>query len=170
MHPQRLGVRAPFSASSGTRAAHLAAAERQAARSAQRRSQQKHLPLHESSESGPCSGLPATSGCRTMPGAAAASAQPPALPALGAPAGRPAALDCEAARKRGYPAVPSTPAPSVAAQQPPAQSAGASRASPLSAGGQQRAGEAPEVPARPQASCHSPFKMLDDLLFPHVLR
>lgn len=29
---------------------------------------------------------------------------------------------------------------------------------------------APEKRARPRASCHSPFEMLDDLLFPHILR
>lgn len=28
----------------------------------------------------------------------------------------------------------------------------------------------PEERARPRASCHSPFEMLDDLLFPHILR
>jgi hypothetical protein len=72
--------------------------------------------------------VPATSRCRTMPSAAAASAQPGLCGRSGP---RPVALDCEAARKKAIPQPPSAPAPSVAAQQPPAQSAGASRASPL---------------------------------------
>lgn len=68
MHPQHLGVRAPFPASPRTRAAHLAATERQAARSAQSH-RQKHLPLHESSESG------AGFECLPPPGAARCQAR-----------------------------------------------------------------------------------------------
>lgn len=143
MHPQRLGVRAPFPASSGTRAAHLAAAERQAARSTQ--------PAAQTAEASaaarifgerPLLRVPATSRCRTMPGTAAASAPGP---------GRPRWTARRRAKRRSRTPSSPAPAPSVAEQQPPAQSAGASQpaARRRSAGGQQRAGEAPEVPARP---------------------
>lgn len=66
MHPRRFGVHAPFPTSPGTRAAHLAAAvERRTVRSTPPHRQQKHLPMHESSErSSPCSG------CLPPPGAA----------------------------------------------------------------------------------------------------
>lgn len=109
--------------------------------------------------------VPATSRCRTMPSTAAAPAQPRLYGRSGT---GPAALCCGAARKDATPRDTPLPLPRWPhSSRPPREPEPAARR--RSARGQQRAGEVPEVPARPRASCHSPFEMLDDLLFPHVL-
>lgn len=107
--------------------------------------------------------VPATSRCRTMPSTAAAPAQPRLYGRSGT------RLCCGAARKDATPRDPLLPLPRWPhSSRPPREPEPAARR--RSARGQQRAGEAPEVPARPRSSCHSPFEMFDDLLFPHVLR